>query len=228
LKRALQGENVEAQIQWITTQPEGHEVLVVINATPLRDASGRISGAVAWFRDITESREQQVRLADSEARHRRQSMLLSRVIEGLDEGVIVYDKDGKVLFSNTFSRIFLGAGPDGIARERLATEYSQYDSKTNRLLAAEEHAGAIAMGGTAVFDLETIVRAKHLTEDIVMLQNAVPLVNDDGDIEGSILWFRDVTEERKAEKEKAETAAKLAQAQKMEAVGQLIRSSRSN
>jgi diguanylate cyclase (GGDEF)-like protein/PAS domain S-box-containing protein len=57
LVRALRGENVDNMVQWIRVGPDDREILVTVNATPLRDASGTITGAVAWFRDITASKD---------------------------------------------------------------------------------------------------------------------------------------------------------------------------
>lgn len=56
LVRALRGEHVHDMVQWIRTRPDGAELLLSINAAPLFDAAGAITGAVAWFRDITESK----------------------------------------------------------------------------------------------------------------------------------------------------------------------------
>ena len=56
LVRALRGENVDNLVQWIRVQPDDREMLVSIHATPLRTDAGEISGAVAWFRDITASK----------------------------------------------------------------------------------------------------------------------------------------------------------------------------
>jgi diguanylate cyclase (GGDEF)-like protein/PAS domain S-box-containing protein len=56
LVRALRGENVDNLVQWIRVQPDDREMLVSIHATTLRTDDGEISGAVAWFRDITASK----------------------------------------------------------------------------------------------------------------------------------------------------------------------------
>jgi PAS domain S-box-containing protein len=221
LIRALKGEYVDSHTQWIKTHPDNREVLVTINATPLRNASGEISGALAWFRDITEARMQRERLERSEELYRAQSNLLTRVIEGLHEGVVVFDNQSRVSFANSFARQFLGASPEGVALDRLGTEYGQFDAQTGQELKPDDYAGAVALRGEPVFGREIIVRGGHLKEDAVIVQSAVPLLGRHGEIEGSILWFRDVTADKKAEKEKAEIAAKLVQAQKMEAVGQL-------
>ena len=221
LMRALRGENVDNVIQWIKTDTGQHEALVTISATPLTDQSGAISGAVAWFRDITEAHEQGRRLEASEARHKAQSALLTRVIDGLNEGLVVFDKDAKVLVANTYSRIFLGPDPEGGRRDDLVADYRQSEVKTGRIMQPDEYASALAMRGFPVFQRETLVSGGHLREDIILVESSVPLRDEAGEIDGAILWFRDVTAARKIETEREELRKRLAQAQKMEAVGQL-------
>lgn len=56
LVRALRGEHVHNMVQWISTNPDRPDILLSINAAPLLGDGGNITGAVAWFRDITASK----------------------------------------------------------------------------------------------------------------------------------------------------------------------------
>lgn len=221
LLRALNGEDVDNVIEWVQTPIDGREALVNVSASPLRDREGRITGAVAWFRDITELRHQRRQLQESERRHRSQSELLRRVIDGLHKGLVVFDRDANVVLANNFSKMFLGPDPEGLPRDELVAEYQQVDPQTGRVMSPLEYASAIAMKGTAVLERETIVRGGHLVEEVILVESSVPLRDETGEIDGAILWFRDVTNVRKMETEREELRKRLAQAQKMEAVGQL-------
>ena len=56
LARALQGEVVPNEVIEIEHQRTGQRFEISINAAPVRDAEGRITAAVAMFRDVTEER----------------------------------------------------------------------------------------------------------------------------------------------------------------------------
>jgi PAS domain S-box-containing protein len=54
--RALRGETVEAQEE-LLRQPNGHMRTILVSASPIRDASGAIVGAVVALEDVTQIRE---------------------------------------------------------------------------------------------------------------------------------------------------------------------------
>ena len=56
--RALRGE-ASVGVEILVRQPSGREVHILNNAAPLRDAKGRIVGAIVAFQDITAIREQE-------------------------------------------------------------------------------------------------------------------------------------------------------------------------
>jgi len=66
---------------------------VVINA--VRDDTGKVVGFVKITRDLTMRRE-----AERAERYRDLSMRLSGILEGIDDGVTVYDRSGRVVYSN--------------------------------------------------------------------------------------------------------------------------------
>lgn len=66
--RALAGETVQhAEIKW---QIAGEWRSLLVNAAPLLDAAGAVTGAVIVAQDVTERRRAEARLAESEARFR--------------------------------------------------------------------------------------------------------------------------------------------------------------
>ncbi|MGE0667504.1 MAG: ATP-binding protein [Sphingomonadales bacterium] len=221
LVRALRGENVDATIQWITTEGD-RRTLINVSATPLRDPSGRVGGAVAWFRDVTLLRHQQQMLAESERKYRDQVDLFRRAIDGLHEkGLVVFDRSSNVMIANKYARTFLGARPEGRPRDELVSQYSQIDPASGRVMRPDEYASSLAMRGTPVIERQILVRGGDLPEDVWLVDSAVPLYDDANDISGAILWFRDITAAKKLEQERNDLVRRLAQAQKMEAIGQL-------
>jgi len=72
---------------------DGHEIPIEDSAAPIRDATGKVSGVVLVFHDVTESRRTREALRQSEAQ-------LRTTLESLTEGVVISDLDGGILYWN--------------------------------------------------------------------------------------------------------------------------------
>jgi len=72
-----------------------------------------------------------------------------------------------------------------------------------------------------VLEEELLLALPNSEREVRLLESAVPLRAEDGKVDGAILWFRDITGERELERKNRGIEQQLAQAQKLEAVGQL-------
>ncbi len=87
--------------------PQGSRVFLATKG-PLRDAEGRITGLFGVARDVTATRQAELDLRASEAR-------LRSVFEVLADGIMVFDRRGRVLAANPGAARLLGLPPDGVA-----------------------------------------------------------------------------------------------------------------
>jgi PAS domain S-box-containing protein len=67
-RAVLKGETVEGEVLEIV-HASGRRITVWINSAPVRDADGRISGAVVMFRDITAERRTELQLREAQRLH---------------------------------------------------------------------------------------------------------------------------------------------------------------
>lgn len=86
------GEPVEGFVQGVTL-PDGDIRWILVNASPIRDHGDDPVSVVSTFTDITDYRQAQEQVRESEVRHR--TVLLT-----LDEGVVLIDHEGRVLAHN--------------------------------------------------------------------------------------------------------------------------------
>ncbi len=82
------------------TWPDGHITWVSTTKMPLKDDNNKIIGTFGISRDITDRRAAQIALAQSEERFRT-------LITHMDEGVILFDKQGKIVMHNKASQHIL-------------------------------------------------------------------------------------------------------------------------
>lgn len=132
--------------------------------------------------------ELQSLLADSKARER----LLNIILETVDVGIIAVDADGKRLLSNHQQSLFeVNASPEGLpgdSHESLVV-VSGHDRKTP--IPADRRPESRAARGETFADY--LVWLGEGTQQRAVSTAARPLKNDDGEFDGAVIVFNDVT-----------------------------------
>jgi PAS domain S-box-containing protein len=122
----------------------------------------------------------------------------STSLSSIGDGVMVTDQHGRIIFMNPMARNLTRWGNEAYGKN-LETVFDIVDERTKktadnpvRKILGEIRPGPIAQ--------QSILIRKDKTE-IAIDENAAPIINDDGDITGVVLVFRDVTEKRKIEEQ---------------------------
>jgi nitrogen fixation negative regulator NifL len=160
---------------------DGHTTPVVYNASIYHDESGKVAGVFAAARDITERKQAE-----------RQLMLLNTALETAANGIIVVDKNGTILWSNSaFNQMtgytkeeVVGQNPRILKSDKQDPEF--YQNLWDTILA-----GAVWRG-------ELINRKKDGSlyyED----QTITPVIDRSGNIISYISIKQDITEHKQAE-----------------------------
>jgi PAS domain S-box-containing protein len=102
--RALRGETVREAVLFVRFPEVAEGFWVSVNAQPMRGAQGAVEGAIAVFRDISETQRAKIALRHSEE-------LCRTLIENMQEVVAVLSATGNIMFVSPAIETTLGYTP---------------------------------------------------------------------------------------------------------------------
>lgn len=171
---------------------------------PWRDKTGKVGGLILFTEVITKRRQMKKALKESEEKFRN---LFETTMVGLYRSRI---DDGQILLANqAFAEIMGYESPDQFYKDFKTTEHYVDPNRRRELLRLLNDNGRVDG-----FEIMSIRPDGTHTEIAV----SAIIYPEHGYIEGCII---DMTEKKRAAKEKGQLQAKLQQAQKMEAIGTL-------
>jgi PAS domain S-box-containing protein len=190
-RRALAGEVIRAEEEQVV-RPDGTVRWRRWEVRPWEDAAGFIAGIMVYAEDITPRMQAEVALRESEK-------LLRKVLETLPVGVLILNQQGKLLLGNQAAQqIWGGASPDGFQQLR---QYQGWWYDSGKQMDPEEWAGVRALGtGETTLNEEIVIESGDGSRKII-LDSAVPIRNERGEISGAITVIQDVTDRKRAEEE---------------------------
>ena len=173
-------------------RPDGTLSWISVNTQPLHGkGEKRPYGAVTSFSDITHTRQKELA-----AEAQRRAGELNAVFSAMNEEVLVFDADGKILKANPAAVAFLGMDPEAMDRQSVVTgvDLRRPDGFP---VPMEETPGARALRGEQVTDEEMVIVNQQGDARAVLL-SCSPLITD-GAVTGVVLVSRDITESKRAE-----------------------------
>jgi len=182
--------------------PGGRETWVAGHASPLHDEGGRLIGYVGMTIDISARKGAEAALVTN----RRE---LRAMIDAAFEGVILIRPDGEIIECNrAFAERFGGHPREFIGRNVLDLIPPEIGER--RL---EKLRQVLAAGNP--------VRFEDSREGRDFLHSLSPVKDQEGRVEAVAIFVSDITERKRAERERLELEARFRHIQKMDAIGAL-------
>jgi PAS domain S-box-containing protein len=194
---------------------DGNPVCIEFTATFRRDDTGRPVQILGVSRDITERKQAEETLRQSEAKYRF-------LTEKMNDIIWLTDLDFRLTYISPSVEKILGLTPEERLRqtpaEMMSPEaLSHAFNILNRELEREYEEG-VDPERTVKLDMDFC----HKNGSIVPMESVMSAIRDhDNTIIGIHGVSRDITERKRAEEEKKRLEAQLAQAQKLESIGTL-------
>jgi PAS domain S-box-containing protein len=178
---------------------DGHERPIDDSAAPIRDATGRAFGSVLVFRDISERKQNEERL-------REQQEWLRVTLASIGDAVIATDTPGRVTFLNDVAEELTGWNEADAKGQPLEAVFAILNERTREPV--ENPVEKVLRDGAIVgLGNHTVLVAKDGTERPVD-DAAAPIRDGKGKLIGVVLTFRDVTDQRRTEREVRQSEAR--------------------
>jgi PAS domain S-box-containing protein len=133
---------------------------------------------------------------------RKQSEWLRVTLASIGDAVISTDADGRVSFTNGVAELLTGwSGAEALGRP--LSDVFQIVNERSRQAVENPALSALRGGTVAGLANDTILIAKDGTERPID-DSAAPIRNEQGEVVGSVLVFRDITERKREEAARAE------------------------
>jgi PAS domain S-box-containing protein len=163
-----------------------------------KDPRQRYSSAVDLAQEVQSWQDVQRRQAEDALL--RQTVILRSILNSMSEGVLVADAEGRLIHMNPAAERMIGRSVEGtLEGTQHANEFYRPDRITR--FEPQEMPSARAFRGEEVNDLEMFIRPLGERDGIWASANARPLRGETGEIRGSVVVIRDISERRRAEDE---------------------------
>jgi two-component system sensor histidine kinase/response regulator len=176
---------------------DGKEVIVEVSTFPIEDEDGAFSQVVHVAHDITERKEAEKTLKESEERHRT-------LLERLPESVVVYNIEGKAIYVNPAFEKTFGWSREAVLGKKIEFVPPELEAETQSTIKK------MLADGHESMSFET----KRLTKngDYLDVQiNTAPFQDPSGRKVGNIVILSDITERKKAEEAIKNSERRLSQ-----------------
>ena len=199
-----QGSNAFFEAEFRMRHKDGHWIWVLDRGRILeRGPGGSIIRAIGTHTDITRQKEAQERLAETARALRAEKDRLRVMLRSIGDAVICTDAEGRVAFMNPVAESLTGHRLETAIGVPLADIHSPLDEDTREPIAAVvRDAGA---EGDAVQHRAMLVRP-DATRSFIR-QVASPILSSDGEYEGTVIVFQDMSDARAVQRQLAHAAS---------------------
>jgi PAS domain S-box-containing protein len=143
----------------------------------------------------------------AQVRTEYQRKWLGVMLSSIGDAVIATDTQGVIMYVNPIAQNLMGYAATEIMGHKIESVFKILDSKTHRPITSPvakvlEKGERVVMGGYSLL-------VNRRGTEIPIDDAAAPIVDDEGELKGAVMVFRDITERRKSERELAHLAWQL-------------------
>ncbi len=176
----------------IIDRPDGQHVVVALNAAPLRDEQGSVTGVVVTLYDVSQRKQAEEALRTEQER-------LSQIVEAVSDGLLLVNAQGRVSFANAaIERLFQQPRHELVGRRWDELPWSQDGTWTGELQPAEINQ-EVLIGSKSLAGIAFLLNRSDGTHS-TLLASFFPLRNAQRGLTGMVISLMDETAQKKSKK----------------------------
>jgi PAS domain S-box-containing protein len=192
-----------ASLEYRVVRPDGEVRWIWDRGFPLREETGQVTQFIGIAQDITERKQAEVALRESNERYRQ-------LADNFPNGTVsIYSKDLRLTFVSGQELM-----QSGVAAESFVGKHFNELAPPETIRIAEPHLRAALAGQTGTYET-SYYDGRHYFVVVT------PLTRATGEVQEIMVVSLNITVRKQAQEERAKLQAQLQQAQKMESVGRL-------
>ena len=195
---------------------DGTQFVVEVTRGIVKDSKGEIVGVLGFFRDISERVKAEKMIEDNRAK-------LAAAMASMPDGMFMSDAYGNLVeFNDAWARFCRFQNQEECFRsfDRYSDLFDVF-TVDGEPCPPENWATTRALRGESGTNVEYKTYRKDSGESWVGSFSFSPVKNEQGEIVGSLVTARDITEQKQRAEEERQQEDRLRQARKMEAIGTL-------
>lgn len=134
----------------------------------------------------------------------KQRRFLQLILDTVSDGILVADINGRFIMSNQASRDISGKDPDKAHEHDLSEFYGVFTNETGTQFPSDQLPIFRAIRGEGTDDVEMFIRNEDVPTGKWLSVSGRPLREDGREITGGVIFFRNVSEKKEAEKRVSE------------------------
>ena len=208
-----------------TSQPYGY----ALKEVETRQLALSIQTALAFHKREMQHRESDRALRQTISELQRKTRIMDTILNSTKEGVVAADAAGRILFANSRAERIVGTVEDMkpgdfVDASERQRKYGLFEPDRKTHVATDQLPLVRALQGKATDDREVFIRNEQAPDGVYVTVTGRTLVSDGrAEIEGGVVFFRDMTREKEAEAELERTIRDMqAQAQLVDTVFESI------
>ncbi len=208
------GESISYQAEYRRKDQSVYTVDVI--RMLVKDSAGEVVGALGVFRDITERVKAEKAIEENRAK-------LAAAMATMPDGIFMSDTSGNLVeFNEAWAHFCRFKNKEECLRTfSLYPDLFEVFTANGEPCPSEHWATTRALRGESETNVEYRSRRKDTGESWIGSYSFSPVKNDQGEIVGSLVTARDITEQKQQAEEERQQEDRLRQARKMEAIGTL-------